>query len=94
MAADTRANTKARLDRRIHERRAIRQNRAAVVADWLLAAGLIQKSQTKPAAPPDSRILGTLTAQFFAGRDHCFRPIAAVGASPAIRFRVAHVNRS
>ena len=42
----------------------------------------------------DSRILGTLTAHFFAVRDHRFGPIAAVGASPAIRFRAAHVNHS
>ena len=32
------------------------------------------------------RILGTLTPQFSTVRDDCFRPIAAVGASPASNF--------
>ena len=37
-----------------------RQNRAPVVASWLLAVGPIQKSQTKPTALPDPRTTSRL----------------------------------
>jgi hypothetical protein len=88
----TNSGAAARKYPREHERRsrptgvaslANRQSRASVLAGWLLAAGPIQKSQTKPAALPDPRTTSIVPQPAGRRGDFSFVPAGLKSGSAA-----------
>jgi hypothetical protein len=65
-------------------RPACRQNRACLLARWLLAARPIQKSQTKPAALPSPRTTGHVVGGIGRPPRFCSKPATTRSSSAGI----------
>jgi hypothetical protein len=75
-------------------RPARRQNRASLLAGWLLAAGPIQKSQTKPAALPDPRRPSNLPSTLAPPGGFSFGPANPGSSSPGVASGGATIRKS